>query len=110
MAEVDLSKMKKEGAGGAGGSLTGAVDLADPVQVGIGKFKEFMGANQGSAFVAIGLTAAGQVIVMNHTPQGKIESLGMLAFATAMASPALQGPPPAPEVEQVPDQEPQQSS
>ena len=107
MAEPDLSKLSAGGA--VGGSMVGAVDLSDPVIVGIGKFKEFMTANHGSAFIAVGITQEGQVIVMNHTPGGGIEKLGLLAFATAMASPALQGPPP-PQLEEVPDQEPRQAS
>lgn len=110
--EIDLSKLKSgEGVPPPGGSMAGAVDLAAPVQIGIGKFKQFMAEQCGVAFVAIGLTQEGQVIVMNHTPQGKIETLGMLAFATAMASPALQPQgPPLPGMEEVPEQEPEQAS
>ncbi len=112
MAEVDLSKLK-EGGGippEAGGSLAGAVDLNDPVQLGLAKFKQFMGEHHGTSFIAIGLTQEGQVMVMNHTPGGKIETLGMLAFATSLASPLAQEPPPLPEVEEVPDEPPQQAS
>ncbi len=113
--ELDFEKLKKEGAaaGEAGGSLAGAVDLNNPIQLGIAKFKEFMLAQQGVAFVCIGMTGQGQVIVLAETPNGKIEQLGMLQFALMMASPAIpqqgqggQGP----EYEEVPDDEPQQAS
>lgn len=112
--EIDFSKLK-EGKGvppKAGGSLAGAVDLGNPINQGIAKFKEFMLAQQGSAFICIGMTGQGQVIVMNHTPNGKVETLGLLQFALAMASPALPavGPTAGAEYEEVPDEPPQQAS
>ncbi len=112
--EVDFEKLKAEGAaaGAAGGSLAGAVDLNNPMQLGIAKFKEFMLEQDGRAFVCVGMTGQGQVVVLAETPGGKIEQLGMLQFALAMASPAIpqQGPPPGAEYEDVPDQEPEQAS
>ena len=111
---VDFEKLKQEGAkeGEAGGSLTGAVNLDNPINNGIAKFKEFMLAQGGLAFVCIGMTGAGQVVVLAETPNGKIEQLGMLQFALAMASPALPdaGPPQGAEYEDVPDEAPQQAS
>ncbi len=111
---VDFEKLKEEGAKGgeAGGSLAGAVDLNNPMQLGIAKFKEFMLANGGRAFVCIGMTGQGQVVVLAETPNGKVEHLGLLQFALAMASPL--GPQPGQqrgtEYEELPDEAPQQAS
>ncbi len=112
--EIDFDKLKKEGAeAGAGGSLEGAVDLNNPIQLGIAKFKEFMLANGGLAFVCVGMAGNGQMVVLAETPNGKIEQLGMLQFALAMASPAIpqqgQGGQTT-EYEDVPDEAPQQAS
>ncbi len=113
MAEVDFEKLKKEGAaaGEAGGSLAGAVDLNNPINNGIAKFKEFMLKQGGIAFICIGMTGQGQVVVLSETPHGKVEQLGMLQFALLMASPATpQQAGQAPEYEEVADEEPQQAS
>ncbi len=112
---LDFEKLKKEGAAAgetAGGSLAGAVDLNNPIQVGIAKFKEFMLAQNGLAFVCIGMTGGGQVVVLAETPNGKIEQLGMLQFALMMASPAIPHPEQeqAAEYEEVADEKPQQAS
>ncbi len=111
---LDFEKLKQEGAkeGQAGGSLQGAVNLDNPINNGIAKFKEFMLAQGGLAFVCIGMTGAGQVVVLAETPNGKIEQLGMLQFALMMASPAIPHPEQgqAAEYEEVPDETPQQAS
>ncbi len=114
--EIDLSKIK-DGQGipadKVGGSFAGAIDLNNPITKGIAKFKEFMQTQGGVAFVCVGMTNTGQVVVLAETPNGKVEHLGMLQFALAMSSPAMpqqQGPPPPAEYEEVPDQTPEQSS
>ena len=59
--------------------LTGAVDLSSPVQQVLRQFAANMAQHQGIAVVVVGLTADGQIAAASHTPNGHVETLGLLA-------------------------------
>ena len=65
-------------------SLSGAVNLDDPVQKCINSFKQTMLENHGVSVVIVGLTADKNVALAFHAPGGLIEALGMLTAASHM--------------------------